>query len=1172
MKRKCLAWVLSVVFLLTCLPSLALAQEGDVVLPQNTEQAPQEPAASQEPDATQPVAEASAQPTAEPTDLPQPTAEPTFLPEPSAEPTMEPEPTAEASTQPAAEPSASPATQPTVQPTAQPSASPVPTPSETPVTESVTVPEVSGTYVPGELIVVFREDASLRRARSTSAVLSFGEVEEIIPTQGEPAALVSIPDTITVQEAIDEAMAQPEVAYAQPNYIYPLLETQGTFVDDPYQQYALKSVLANQAWDLARTEKKVRVAVLDTGIQMDHPDLAGVVDHDSSWDVVENRPLTTDTNGHGTHVAGIVAAQVNNGIGIAGVSYNAEIVGYGVFRNYTDVNGKPYYGASSVDVAKAYDRLLNEDVRVVNMSLGSLKVGGENENWKDEMVCSRIDQAAAQGIVTVCAAGNDGVPAGVTAFHYPSDYETCIAVTSVDANNVVAFNSSYNQFKDIAAPGVLIDSTYKGSSYRRMSGTSMASPLVSGVVALMLSVNPALGVDQVKQILYATATDLGDPGHDPKYGHGKVNAYAAVAQAMVLQIQQPSVTPMIGAEVQMRTNTAAQGANAPVVWSVQNETGSATITPEGVLTGTGSGTVTVRAHLRDFPDKQASLQVAIPNIYVAGIGGALQVQKGGTLQLEARKASGTVPATGWRVASGTGSATVTAEGLLRGIRVGTVQVQATLSDETQAMGTITVLPQLVTALSVQDTGAIYEADIVAFSAQVQPQTADNQAVTWSVQNGTGSATMTRSGMLTAIRAGSVTVKAAARDGSGIIGQRSIEILPLCRITFDAQGGSNVSAVRVRPGGVLTEPVSPTRMGYTFAGWHMESSGEHAWNFATAVAQSMTLYAKWEPRRATIVATAGAGGSIEPSGSTALPYGQSQTYTITPDNGYRIGAVTVDGKEMGKVPRYTFQNLLADVTIAVTFEAEVTGVTLNQSVLSLNAGTSASLRAVVEPANTPNRTVFWSSSNSDVATVDQDGNVRARSAGSAIITATTSDGAKTAQCVVTVKKPVSKINLTTRVGLMQGRKVSLLPEILPVDAGNRSLRWKSNNTRVASVDAKGIVTGRKPGKAILTAYAKDGSGVWGKCQIIVSASMRPVERVQTAPVVAKMKVGTSGRAKARVSPADASNRTIRWTSSNPRIATVSQKGLVKAISKGTVYITASAMDGSGKKSRIRLLIK
>ncbi len=278
--------------------------------------------------------------------------------------------------------------------------------------------------------------------------------------------------------------------------------------------WGVSRVKADFVWPSGNTGDVIKVAVVDTGISLTHPDLAANIK--GSVNTISPGKSANDDNGHGSHVAGTIAA-VNNSLGVVGVAPNVDLYAVKVLNR----NGSGYLS----DIIEGLDWSIANGMNVVNMSLGT---SSDVQSFHDAVI--RVHNA---GIVQVVAAGNSGGLVG-----YPAAYPEVIAVSAVDANNVIASWSSRGPEVDVSAPGVSIYSTYKGTSYATLSGTSMASPHVAGVVALILSTpvgvadangNGRWDPDEVQTKLQNTATDLGAAGYDNLYGWGLVNAVAAVA-------------------------------------------------------------------------------------------------------------------------------------------------------------------------------------------------------------------------------------------------------------------------------------------------------------------------------------------------------------------------------------------------------------------------------------------------------------------------------------------------------------------------------------------------------------------------------------------------------------------------------------------------------------------
>jgi subtilisin family serine protease len=264
---------------------------------------------------------------------------------------------------------------------------------------------------------------------------------------------------------------------------------------------------ADAAWG-STTGGGVKVAVIDTGVSRSHPDLAANLDPLCANFTTERD--CNDNNGHGSHVAGTIAA-VNNSIQVVGVAHGARLYACKALNR----GGSGYFSwiIGCIDWAR-----LN-GMHVINMSLGA-----SSGTASLEAAC---DAADAAGTLVVAAAGNEGP--GMTS--YPAAYGSVVSVGATDSSDAVAYFSNTNSDVEWSAPGVAILSTWKGSGTNTISGTSMASPHAAGTAALVKAANPALTNGCVRSLVSATAVDLGTPGHDASYGNGRLNAAAAVSAA-----------------------------------------------------------------------------------------------------------------------------------------------------------------------------------------------------------------------------------------------------------------------------------------------------------------------------------------------------------------------------------------------------------------------------------------------------------------------------------------------------------------------------------------------------------------------------------------------------------------------------------------------------------------
>jgi len=272
-------------------------------------------------------------------------------------------------------------------------------------------------------------------------------------------------------------------------------------------QTYLDRIGAPQAWDRTVGAASTLIAAVDTGVQTDHPDLVDrLVD---GWNVYDNNDNFFDVFGHGTQVTGVLAATTDNAIGVAGVTWSNPVM---VVRA-ANAAGQ----ATSRHVAAGILWAAGHGAKVINVSFAPL--------WSNTVVRSAVKQAFNRGALVVISAGNGG---GTTASR---GYAEALFVGATDATNALAFFSDRGPFVDVVAPGTAIRSTALGGGYAPADGTSFAAPIVAGVAALAWSMNPDLRPVTIASVIMDTAEYLGVAGRDSIYGHGAVDARAAVVAA-----------------------------------------------------------------------------------------------------------------------------------------------------------------------------------------------------------------------------------------------------------------------------------------------------------------------------------------------------------------------------------------------------------------------------------------------------------------------------------------------------------------------------------------------------------------------------------------------------------------------------------------------------------------
>lgn len=296
--------------------------------------------------------------------------------------------------------------------------------------------------------------------------------------------------------------------------------------NDPQRSYAFDNVTFEDAW-YANTGTGIIVAVVDTGVQADHPDLAGqLLAGETILSGVSTPNVAVDGNGHGTHVSGIIAALANNATGVTGAAPGVQILP-------VKAMGDGGSGLAS-DVAAGIDWAVLNHAKVINLSLGS---GTDNA-----LLAKSVSDAIAAGVVVVAAAGNDNNALA----SYPAAYDGVIGVASVDSSNMKSSFSNFGASVDLAAPGSLIKSTWTGGTYANDSGTSMASPFVAAAAALAMKKYPLETPAEITTRLENSAKDLGAVGRDDIYGYGLVDPSKALCAALCTPPTVTTVAPASG--------------------------------------------------------------------------------------------------------------------------------------------------------------------------------------------------------------------------------------------------------------------------------------------------------------------------------------------------------------------------------------------------------------------------------------------------------------------------------------------------------------------------------------------------------------------------------------------------------------------------------------------------
>ncbi|MDZ5471913.1 S8 family serine peptidase [Bacillus sp. 31A1R] len=349
-----------------------------------------------------------------------------------------------------------------------------------------------------QLIIKFKPSIS---EKVKSEIYQFNNITEISNSKFTNLSLVQMQEDTDLEYLINSLQKYSDILYVEPN----VKVKQSYTPKETYygKQWHLNRLNMPKAWDSSKGSSKVTVAVIDGGVQANHPELKGKIV--KPYDITTGNTYTKGDH-HGTHVAGIIAASFNKA-GTAGIAPNVNIMPINVFKDSS---------AEMFDIAEAIYYAVYFKADVINLSLVSYQYS--------DILEEAANYALSEGVILVAAAGNDDSYEPT----YPASYKSVLAVSATTSRDRIAGFSNYGTYIDFSAPGDTIYSTNGKSSYQYMSGTSMAAPMVSGITALTLSKNPFISVADVKSILKKSVVDLGLKGWDPLYGYGRIDGYKAI--------------------------------------------------------------------------------------------------------------------------------------------------------------------------------------------------------------------------------------------------------------------------------------------------------------------------------------------------------------------------------------------------------------------------------------------------------------------------------------------------------------------------------------------------------------------------------------------------------------------------------------------------------------------
>lgn len=790
----------------------------------------------------------------------------------------------------------------------------------------------------------------------------------------------------------------------------------------------------------------------------------------------------------------------------------------------------------------------------------------------------------------------------------PSNIKTINSTASITGNA----GTTQTVFKSVANSFGVTSANATPAKIKEISGntvkftstnTNVASIDSNGTVSLK-----AKGSATVKMSVYATAsatTPLLEKSVDVTVKQPVTGVSITSANG--------SNTVNAGDTLQLTAKVSPSNASdTSVTWS-SSSTGIAKVSTTGLVTGVATGTAVITAKANDGSNKSATFTVTVTKKVIKvtkiSLSASTLLTKVGCTE----KITATVTPTNadnravtWSSSAPT-VASVDQSGNIIAKSVGNATITVKAKDGSGVTATcwVNVTDIKVTGITLNKTTLnIKTGATEQLTAKVQPTDATNSKVTWSSNEPTV-AEVDQTGMITAKKEGSAVITVTAQDGSGKTATCQVNVtdikvsgitLSASTLAMQTEDVKQLSVTNITPANATNKALK----------WESKNT------WVATVDESGNVTAK-NPGEATITVTAADKGGAQATCKvtvtertapvikvTQIQLSQTRaslnegkelqlTATVLPTNATNQsltwsssveGVATVDST--GKVTAIKAgttvitatakddSGISASCTVQVTVPTvKVTGITLNKTTASVVKGKTVALTATVTPDTATDKTIKWTTSNKNVATVSTDGVVTAKAAGTAIITATAADdsGVK-ATCKITVTNPVVKVTKVTlnktTASVVKGKTLTLTATVTPTNATNKNVTWKSSNTKIATVDGNGKVTAVAAGTATITCTAKADKSKSATCKITVTNPAVKVTKLRMNKTSVDLLKGKTVQLKVTVTPSNATNKAVTWTSSNKRIATVTSNGLVKAVRTGTVTITAKAKDGSGKK--------
>ena len=691
--------------------------------------------------------------------------------------------------------------------------------------------------------------------------------------------------------------------------------------------------------------------------------------------------------------------------------------------------------------------------------------------------------------------------------------EAVITATATDGSGVKATCS----VSVIATPaeGVTIETpdktTFKAGESIKLNATVLPETTTDKTITWTSSNLAVATVDENGNV---TAVGVGTVIITATTSNGKTYTTTLTVEptlATSLTLNRTSASLKVANTIQLSARfTPATTTNQTVEWSTSNES-VAKVNTSGLVTAKALGTCVITATAKDGSGVSASCELVVGETSAESITispkGPFTIKIGETVSLSATVLPETATDKSVSWLAQTSAVKVDQNGLVTGLAVGDSWVSATNSAGHADYVNFTVTPILVEEIEIENQLSIEVGQTQQLHAVVSPSNATNTALNWTVKD-SSVASVDNNGNVTALKLGATENTVAATDGSGVTSTVKVNVIPT-----------------IATGIAIKDPVATT----------------------FKARETIQLFAIVTPDNAS---------------DKTVTWTSSNSEIATVNESGLVSAVSV-GEVIITATNSAGQKASINLTVERTLAESIV---LNTTSVQLKVGEENSLTVSFTPATTTDKSITWSSSNTDVVTVSETGLIKAVALGESVITAKTNDGSNlSVTCNVKVVPTLVEsvvIDYDGPTTLKVRDKLQLSARVLPEDATDKTLTWKTQSPAVVSVDQNGIVTAMGLGEAWVGAFA---TGDYPYAVVNFKVVETPVSSIELIPGNVALKVGKTASIEAKVFPETATVKALSWDSNDTNIATVDQNGIITAIAVGEAVITATATDGSGVKA-------